>query len=71
MILKHLIIQQLLQLLLIVQIIMHLSKKKIVFKNNVPFINFITKINGTKIDNAEGLDVVMPKYNVLEYSKNY
>ena len=42
-----------------------------VFKNNAPFINCISKINGVKIDNAEGLDVVMPMYNLLEYSKNY
>ena len=32
------------------------------FKNNVPFINCISKINGAKIDNAEDLDVVMPVY---------
>ena len=42
-----------------------------VFKNNAPFINYIPKINGVKIDNAEDLDVVMPMYNLLEYSKNY
>ena len=29
------------------------------------------KINGLKIDNPEDLDVVMPMYNLLEYSKNY
>ena len=44
--------------------------KKKVFKNNAPFINCISKINGVKIDNAEDLDVVMPMYNLLEYSKN-
>ena len=42
-----------------------------VFKNNTPFINCISKINGVKIDNAEDLDVVMPMYNLLEYSKSY
>ena len=42
-----------------------------VFKNNAPFINCISKINGVKIDNADDLDVVMPMYNLLEYSKNY
>ena len=48
------------------------DRKKLVFKNNAPFINCITKINGIKIDNnAEDLDVVMPMYNLLEYSKNY
>ena len=42
-----------------------------VFKNKAPFINCISKINGVKTDNAEDLDVVMPMYNLLEYSKNY
>ena len=46
-------------------------KKATAFKNNAPFINCISKINGVKIDNAEDLDVVMPMYNLLEYSKNY
>ena len=47
------------------------GEKKLVFKNNAPFINCISKINGIKIDNAEDLDVVKPMYNLLEYSKNY
>ena len=42
-----------------------------VFKNNAPFINCVSKINGVKIDNAEDSDVAMPMYNLLEYSKNY
>ena len=45
--------------------------KVVAFKNNAPFINCISKINGTKIDNAEDLDVLMPIYNLIEYSKNY
>ena len=45
--------------------------KSVAFKNNAPFINCISKINGIKIDNAEDLDVVMPMYNLLKYSKNY
>ena len=45
--------------------------KKLFFKNNAPFISCISKINGVKIDNAGDLDVVMPMYNLLEYSKNY
>ena len=57
-------------MLLILQIIMRLVQK-LVFKNNTPFINCISKINSIKIDNAEDLDVVMPMYNLLEYSKNY
>ena len=45
--------------------------KVVAFKNNAPFINCISKINGIKTDNAEDLDAVMPMYNLLEYSKNY
>ena len=47
------------------------QNKNLAFKNNAPFINCISKINGIKIDNAEDLDVVMSMYNLLEYSKNY
>ena len=46
------------------------GEKKLFFKNNAPFINCISKINGIEIDNAEDLDVLMPIYNLLEYSKN-
>ena len=45
--------------------------KNLAFKNNASFTNCITKIDGVQIDNAEDLDVVMPMYNLFEYSKNY
>ena len=45
--------------------------KAVAFKNNAPFVNCISKINGVQIDKAEDLDVVIPMYNLLEYSKNY
>ena len=45
--------------------------KKLAFKNNVPFISCILKINNTLIANAEDLDIVMPVYSLIEYSKNY
>ena len=45
--------------------------RKIILKNNSPFISCISKINGVLVENAEDLDVVMPMYNLLEYSKNY
>ena len=41
-----------------------------VLKNNTPFISCISKINGALIENAENLDIVMPTYNLLNYSKN-
>ena len=45
--------------------------KKLAFKNNAPFTSCILKINNTLIHNGEDLDVVMPMYNLIEYSKNY
>ena len=33
--------------------------KNVAFKNNAPFINYISKINGVQIGNAEDLDAVM------------
>ena len=46
-------------------------EKKLAFKNNVLFVSCTSKINNTLTDNAEDLDIVMPIYNLLEYSKNY
>ena len=51
--------------------IIDISNRLLAFKNNTPFTNCISKINNVLIDNAEDLDVVMPMYNLLEYSKNY
>ena len=48
-----------------------MQKKEVKLKNNAPFIICISKINGVEVDNAEDLDVVMPMYNSLEYSKSY
>ena len=45
--------------------------KELTLKNNAPFISCISKINGELVENAEDLDIVMPMYNLLEYSKNY
>ena len=42
-----------------------------ILKNNTTFVSGISKINGILIENAEDLDVVMPMYSLLEYSKNY
>ena len=42
-----------------------------VLKNCVPFTNCMSEINNTQIDNAKDIDVVMPMYNLIEYSDNY
>ena len=45
--------------------------KKVIFKNCAPFNNCISEINNTQIDNAKDIDIVMPMYNLIEYSDNY
>ena len=47
------------------------TNKKVKFKNCAPFTNCISKINNTQINNAEYIDIVMPMYNLIEYSDNY
>ena len=43
----------------------------LLLKNNKPFVSCMTKINNELIEDADDLDIVMPMYNLLEYSKNY
>ena len=47
------------------------TNKKVIFKSCAPFTNCISEINNTQIDNAEDIDIVMPMYNLIEYSDNY
>ena len=47
------------------------TNKKVIFKNCAPFTNCISKINNTDIDNAKYIDIVMPMYNLIEYSDSY
>ena len=45
--------------------------KSVAFKNCAPFTNGISEINNTQIDNAKDTDIVIPMYNLIEYSDNY
>ena len=45
--------------------------RPVILKNNAPFVSCVTRINGELIEDADDLDIVMPMYNLLEYSKNY
>ena len=44
--------------------------KGVIFKNCAPFTKCISRINNTDIDNAKDIDIVMPMYNLIEYSDN-
>ena len=45
--------------------------KGVTFRNCAPFTNCISEINNTQIDNVKYTDVVMPLYDLIEYSNNY
>ena len=45
--------------------------RSLILKNNAPLVSCITRINGELIEDADDLDIVMPMYNLLEYSKFY
>ena len=44
------------------------NNKKVIFKNCAPFTNCISQINNTDLENAKYLDIVIPMYNLIEYS---
>ena len=43
----------------------------VIFKNCASFTNFIIRINNTQVDDAHDIDIVMPMYDLIEYSYNY
>ena len=47
------------------------SNKILVFKNCAPFTGCISEINNIQTDNAKHIDIIMPMYNLIEYSNNY
>ena len=47
------------------------NDRKIIFKNCAPFTNCISEINNTQVGNAKDIDIVIPMYNLIEYSHNY
>ena len=48
------------------------NRKNIIINNFAPFANCISEINNTRIDNEKKKrDIVMPMYNLIEYSDDY
>ena len=47
------------------------TNKKVIFKSCAPFIICISEINNTQVENTKDIDIVMPIYNLIEYSVNY
>ena len=47
------------------------ANKRVIFKNCAPFTKCISRINNIQVNDAQYIDVVMPMYNLIEYSNNY
>ena len=47
------------------------DKTRLALMNCAPFIKCNLEINDEHADTAENLDIVMPMYNLIEYSDNY
>ena len=47
------------------------KNKGVIFKNCAPFINCKIEINKTEVDNTKDFDIIMPMYDLIEYSDNY
>ena len=47
------------------------KNKGLMFENYAPFTNCKSETNNTEIDNTKDIDIVMPMYNLIEYSDNY
>ena len=49
----------------------HNTNKKLTFKNCAPFTNCLNEINITEVDDVQNIDIVIPMYNLMEYSDVY
>ena len=49
----------------------NVCNRKVALKNSAPLFNCILEINNQLIEASQGLDMVMPMYNLLYCSKNF
>ena len=47
------------------------ANTNVAFKNCAPFTRCVTHINDEHVETAENVDIIMPMYNLIEYSDNY
>ena len=46
------------------------ASNTVAFKNCAPFTRCVTHINDEHVETAENLDIIVPMYNLIEYSDN-
>ena len=47
------------------------ASTNVAFKNCAPFTRCVTHINDEHVETAENLDIIMPLYNLIEYSDGF
>ena len=47
------------------------ANTNVAFKNCAPFTRCVAHINDEHVETAPNLDIIMPMYNIIEYSNNY
>ena len=47
------------------------ANNNVAFNNCAPFTRCVTHINDEHVETGEYLDIIMPMYNLIEYSDNY
>ena len=47
------------------------ANTNVAFKNCAPFTSCVTHINDEHVETDGKLDIIMPMYNLIEYSDNY
>ena len=46
------------------------ANKRVILTICASFADCISEINNTQADNAKNIDIVLPRYNLIEYSDN-
>ena len=49
----------------------HERNRGVIFENCAPSTKCISQINNTQLDDTKHLDILMPTYNLIEYSDNH
>ena len=54
----------------IMPIVANNTNQKTIFKSCATFTSCISRINNTKVDDAQHIEILMPMYSLIEYSDN-
>ena len=56
---------------ILVKVDIKVADTNVTFKNCAPFTRCVTYIHDEHVETGENFDIIMPMYNLIEYSENY